>query len=282
MKHLLIVLLCAFALVAKSQNQFSCCNTTATQQFAFMAADPDFKALHDAPGDYRYNEDLGKMITYKTPDGKTANAFEILTPYKTDHYLFIFHEWWGLNDYIKKEAARYFKELKSVNVIAIDLYDGQLATTQEEAAKLMQGVKDDRARAIIDGAIKYVGKQANIGTLGWCFGGGWSMQATLMAGKQAAGCVIFYGMPETNLDKLITLKTEVLGIFATQDQHISPAVVEEFKELMDVADKKLTLYNYDAVHAFANPSNPKHDAVAAADAFAKAKKFLDKQFYKKE
>jgi carboxymethylenebutenolidase len=41
-----------------------------------------------------------------------------------------------------------------------------------------------------------LGKSAKIGTIGWCFGGGLSLQASLTAGKQAAATVMYYGMPE--------------------------------------------------------------------------------------
>jgi carboxymethylenebutenolidase len=61
------------------------------------------------------------------------------------------HEWWGLNDYIKQEAARFAQDLSGVNVIALDLYHGKTVTTADEAGKLMQAVNTDRVQAIIKG-----------------------------------------------------------------------------------------------------------------------------------
>ena len=43
---------------------------------------------------------------------------------------------------------------------------------------------------------------------------------------------------------------------------------------MKEAGKKLALYEYDADHAFANPSNPKFNKEATADAYAKATAFV--------
>ena len=44
----------------------------------------------------------------------------------------------------------------------------------------MQSVNQERALNIVSGAIDFAGKDAKIGTIGWCFGGGWSLQASIM------------------------------------------------------------------------------------------------------
>ena len=161
-----------------------------------------------------------------------------------------------------------------MNVIDLDLYDGQVATIKEDAGKLMQAVKEDRAKAIINGDIAYVGPKAHIATLGWCFGGGWSLQTALIAGKQAVACVMYYGMPEQDVNRLKTLNCDVLGNFANKDQWINTKVVAKFAEDMKAAGKKLYLHQYDADHAFANPSNPVYNSEATKDAYAHTIEFL--------
>jgi carboxymethylenebutenolidase len=184
------------------------------------------------------------------------------------------HEWWGLNGYIKQEAEKLQKELGNVNVYALDLYDGKVADNAQDAGRYMGEVKEDRARAIIQGAIDRAGKKAKIYTIGWCFGGGWSLQASLMAGKQGRGCVMYYGMPESDLAKLKKLNADVLGIFAEKDAWITPAVVATFEKNMKDAGKKITVKSYDADHAFANPSNPKYSKEFAEDAHQRALAFF--------
>jgi len=161
-----------------------------------------------------------------------------------------------------------------VNIIDLDLYDGKVTADRTEAAKLMQAVKEERAAAIIKGAIAYAGPKARIATLGWCFGGGWSLQSALLAGKQAVACVMYYGMPEQDVNKLKTLNCDVLGNFGNKDQWISPKVVEGFEANMKAAGKKLTAYEYDANHAFANPSGPSFQSEAATQANARTLAFL--------
>jgi carboxymethylenebutenolidase len=281
MKKLLLLLAATFSLGSAAAQTtatvLSCCTRptgpSATEAFAMLATDKDFSGGHDAPLPYAY-EGEGQMITFKTTDGQTGHAFEIKSAKPSNKYLFVIHEWWGLNDYIKKEAATYAQEMPGVNVIALDLYDGQVATTPEEAGKYMQGVKTERAQAIIKGAQLYAGPKAQFASVGWCFGGGWSLQSALLGGKQTVGCVMYYGMPEKDVAKLKTLNSDVLGLFAEQDKWINPEVVKQFEKDMATAGKKATVKEYPADHAFANPSNPKYNKELATDAHQKALTYL--------
>lgn len=262
--------------IAKDETK-PCCSMEATASFASLADDQNFINKHENPLDFTY-AGAGEKITFKTPDGKEANAFLIKSAKKSKKYLFVFQEWWGLNDHIKQEAEKYFNDLKDVNVIALDMYDGKVATKAEDAGKYMQEAKKERLEAIIKGAIQFAGKKAKIATVGWCFGGGLSLQSSIIADKQAVGCIIYYGMPEKDKTRLATLKTDVLGIFASKEQWISPAIVAEFDANMKEVGKKLTLKNYDADHAFANPSNPKFNKEFADDAYKASIDFLKSKF----
>jgi carboxymethylenebutenolidase len=85
---------------------------------------------------------------------------------------------------------------------------------------------------------------------------------------------MYYGMPEQSIDKLKTLKTDVLGNFANKDQFINTKIVARFKENMEKAGKKLYLHQYDADHGFANPSNPIYDSEATKQAYGFTLKYL--------
>ncbi|WP_299703721.1 dienelactone hydrolase family protein [uncultured Pontibacter sp.] len=278
-KLTLLMALCLFLVqAATAQEKMSCCvkpaSNEATTQFAMLANDKSFVEKHENPLPFTLQNQAGKTITYKTPDGKTASAYEIKAAKETDNYLFVIHEWWGLNDYIKQEAERLHGELGDVNVIALDLYDGKVAEAREQAMEYMQAVDNERAKAIIQGVINHVGSDADIATIGWCFGGGWSLQTALLAGDQAEAAVIYYGMPERDVERLKKLEAPVLGIFAKQDGSITPEIVRDFEAKMKEADKDVTIKMYDAVHAFANPSNPKYDKEAAEDANKLAVEFI--------
>ncbi len=184
-----------------AQEKKSCCSTEKSVSFTSFSEQSDFRDIHQVPAAFTLKEAKGKMITFKTKDGKSANGYFIKSERQSSKYIFLFHEWWGLNDYIKKESDELKTKLGDVNILAIDLYDGKVAENREDAAKFMQSVKDDRAFSIIQGAIDFAGKDADIGTLGWCFGGGWSLQASIILGKQGKACVMYYGIIE-NIQRL--------------------------------------------------------------------------------
>lgn len=272
----LAFLVMIFPLTVIAQERKSCCclAETSTGEFALLASDEAFRMSHEEPLPFTFHSDKGAWVIFKTPDGSEGRAFEVKADRETQNFVLMIHEWWGLNDYIKQEAEKLQEALGNVNVLALDLYDKKVAGTREEAGKYMGEVKEERARGIIQGALSYAGPNARIATVGWCFGGGWSLQASLMGGNQTVACVMYYGMPETNVEKLKTLKAPVLGIFAKKDTWITPAVVAEFEKTMKAAQKKLTVRWYDGDHAFANPSNPQYDKTATEDAWKHVYEFF--------
>lgn len=262
-------------LAARAQ---SCCMSASTTVcFASFSKEAAFRASHDEPLPLIGFEAKGTMITMDCPDGQKANAYLLKAKKKSKKWLFVYQEWWGLNDYIKRQAEAFYGDLKDVNVLAIDMYDGNVATKREDAAKLMQAAKDERLNAIIKGAINYVGKKSKIASVGWCFGGGLSLKSALAEGKQAVGCVMYYGMPTKEVAQLKTLNCDVLGLFAQKEKWISPQVVAEFEQNMQKANKQITTKLYDAEHAFANPSNPNYDKIASDDAYQLAINYLRKR-----
>ena len=195
-------------------------------------------------------------MKFKCPDGTEASGYFVKAAKASNRWILVFQEWWGLNDNIKSYSDNLYTELGDVNVIAVDMYDGKLATDRETAGKYMGEFKQERGDQIIRGAIAFAGPNAKIGTVGWCFGGGLSLIASLASGKQAAACVMYYGMPVEDVSKLKMLNCDVLNIWGSQDQWINKAVMDKFEANMKAAGKKLTIKAYDANHGFANPSNP--------------------------
>ncbi len=243
-----------------------------------FAKDEDFKNAHELKDDVPF-EPKGEMMEFPSTDGKQGSAYFLKAAEGGSDYLFVIHEWWGLNNHIKQEAERLQADLGgNVNVMALDLYDGKVATNREDAGKYMQATKEERASAIIEGAIQHAGEQAKIATIGWCFGGGWSLKSSILAGEQGVGCVIYYGMPLQEPDKLKPLKADVLGIFAEKDGWITPEVVDNFKETAEGVGKKVEIHQFDADHAFANPSSERYNKEAAMKANVLALEFLKERF----
>ena len=229
MKHLLLSLSLLFLVFGSNAQEITVCHTPAVDKFNLFASNKQFNRDHPAPLDYVHESVKGKMITFDTPDGKKASGFHLAPSEPSNTFLLVIHEWWGLNEHIKREAENLFNDLGNVHVLALDMYDGKLATNADDAGKLMQGMDAERGKNIVLGALTLAGEDAKIGTIGWCFGGGWSLESTLIAADQAAACVIYYGMPSNDVSRLSKLNAPVLGIFGSQDQWINPDVVKTFE-----------------------------------------------------
>ncbi|MBP6144686.1 MAG: dienelactone hydrolase family protein [Sediminibacterium sp.] len=251
-----------------------CLNMETQQAYQIEASQSKFAQMHLAPIQVNPANLLGKIVPFNAADGKPGQAYFIPAKKKSDKWLIVIQEWWGLNDNIKMEADQYFKDLGDVNVMAVDMYDGKVAATPDSAMKLMRGADMNRMVALIQGAIKHAGSKAAIYSVGWCFGGMWSLQTAILAGPQAKGSVMYYGRPESNMEKLKSIQCDIIGFFGNLDQSPSPAMVNDFEANMKLAGKNLTAYKYEAGHGFANPSNPSFNAAAKADSYAKAIAFL--------
>jgi carboxymethylenebutenolidase len=279
MKNLFLTL----ALVGISTLSFSqsCCDVAFASNdgnMAIFASDKAFVASHLAPLVYKHTSEVGgKMIEFATPDGKKANGYVVKAKKKSAKWLFVYQEWWGLNDHIKRQADIFYNDLGgNVNVLALDMYDGKVAADASEAGKMMSGVVEARLENIVKGGLELAGKKAKVANVGWCFGGGWSLKSAIIGGKQTVGSVMYYGMPVKDVEKLKTLNCDVLGLFATE-QWISKQVIEEFAANMKTAGKGINYKIFDAAHAFANPSNPKYDEAKAKEAYGMAIEYLKKK-----
>jgi len=250
----------------------SCC-----QVMANMTLDPAFRALHEAPVAFNFVPEYGHM-------GKVAGADAYIVPASPHSHggVVMIHEWWGLSNQIKATAEK-LHEATGDGVVAVDLYGGKVATTADAAAAAMRAVNEEAATAQLKATIDAIlhehvlGESVRkVGTVGYCFGGGYSLKAALAGGSDVSACVMYYGYPELSPQKLEALHAPVLGNFANKDGFITPSVVDQFVTAMHAAGKPLTVYRYDADHAFANPSNPHYDQKATALAWRRTVAFFKK------
>lgn len=262
-----------FALLAFTR----CTSETVTEQssdaMAKFTSDAAFTKAHEAPQAIDYQA-KGQIVEVRTKDGGMTKLYVVKPAEWTNKFLFVIHEWWGLNDQIKQETDRLADSLGNVTVVALDLYDGQVTANPEEAGKIMGSVKPERSQAIVNAALAYAGKDGKIATIGWCFGGGWSLRTSIMAAERGAGCVMYYGMPVEKAEELAPLQVDVLGIFAEQDKWINREVIGKFEALAKATGKKVENHWFDADHAFANPTSPRFKEEAAQKANALALAFI--------
>ena len=188
----------------------------------------------------------------------------------------LIHEWYGLNDQIRSVAAEFAKH--GYIALAVDLYDRQIGFSREECSALMNAVDPKEAADTLASWIEWLKSQeysnGKVGTVGWCFGGGWSLKASLESKVDAT--IVYYGDVTPKADTLKRLQGPVLGHFATNDGWISPEMVSGFESEMAKANKPAALYSYEADHAFANPTKASYDDEDAALAWRRTLEFFDR------
>jgi carboxymethylenebutenolidase len=191
------------------------------------------------------------------------------------------HEWWGLNEHIKNQADILAKE--GYVVLAVDLYRGEVAADSNRAMELTSSVRNNSASAIdnLQSAVNYVKSLemvdgSRIASLGWCFGGDWSLQLALNSSENPlAATIVYYGRPVTDTASLSSISWPILGIFGDQDQAIPVESVKQFTSALNASGVTNEIYLYEGVgHAFANPSGNNYAPKETADAWQKTIGFL--------
>ncbi|HED16257.1 MAG TPA: dienelactone hydrolase family protein [Gammaproteobacteria bacterium] len=229
------------------------------------------------PADHEFNPVIsgqfkGRDQMLKTVDQKSFNVY-VTGPEDARKGILLIHEWWGLNDHIRSWADRF--AAMGYRAVAIDLYGGRITRDKVEAGRLMKTVDQTQANRKLKAAIDWLRAPGRrLVTLGWCFGGGQSLRATLQAPGEIAGTIIYYGQPVLDVDRLRTIQGPVLGLYAKQDGWITPDVVKSFQQAMRAAGKTLEVHSYDARHAFANPSGGRYNSDAARQAWKEVLAFL--------
>ena len=192
--------------------------------------------------------------------------------------LIVVHEWWGLNDGVRAMADRLAAE--GYIVLAVDLFGGKTAEYPPDARQLMLAAlqKPEFAEANLRQAYEFIrdtGGAPRIGSLGWCFGGAWSLNTALLFPDELDAAVIYYGQVPDDEERLAPVNVPILGLFAENDRGIPVETVRSFEQALQNLDKDYEIEIFpDVGHAFANPSGTSYDAEAAERAWDLTTQFL--------
>jgi carboxymethylenebutenolidase len=226
-----------------------------------------------------YYEGATGYLVYPVSSEKGQTTNETKLP-----AVIMIHENKGLNDHIKNMANLLAQQ--GYVVLAADMFNGEVVTEQNDSRRLTQAVRSNPENAInnLQAAVEYVSSLPNvdpsrIASMGWCFGGGQSLQLALNSQDHPlAATIIYYGSAlVTDNSNLSKIKWPVLGVFGDQDRGIPVDKVNEFKTTLDEVGVPNEIYIYKGVgHAFANPSGDNYAPAETQDAWEKTLAFLKK------
>ena len=176
--------------------------------------------------------------------------------------ILVVHEWWGLNDYIKRRV----NQLADLGYIAFaaDIYgNGFVTKDPQEAGKFAGRFRGDR-QLLRDRAIaglqvlmeQPLADKKRVAAIGYCFGGTTVLELA-RSGAPILGIVSFHGGLDTpNTDDAKSIKGKVLALHGADDTFVPPPQVSAFQEEMRKANVDWQMVFYGgAVHSFTNPDS---------------------------
>ena len=230
----------------------------------------------------------GRTVTYTQQNGTDQTGY-LAVPANEDSVrsahggdalpgIVVIHEWWGLNDNVRAATRRLAGE--GYRALAVDLYGNAVAETPDSAQALMGRAMRDASRLVenvLDGRAYLTSETGAPRTalLGWCFGGGMTYRTLANDASGFDAAVAYYGTPEPlSGTALQELETPILAHFGTEDQAVSIDAARGFRDRMEDTGKSLSYHEYDAGHAFANPSGESYQPAAAGQAWTRTTDFL--------
>jgi carboxymethylenebutenolidase len=220
-----------------------------------------------------------QSVTYATVEGESVTGY-LAEPANADGPVpgvVVIQEWWGLNDNIRSMADQLAGQ--GYRALAVDLYGGESASTPDEARELMTSAMENEARLAdnLGQAVAYLSEESpRIGTIGWCFGGGWSLATALANPEDVDAAVMYYGRVVTDESELEKLQAPLVGFFGAEDQGIPVDSVREFEAALGSLGKDAEIHVYEgAGHAFANPSGQNYQEEPAEDSWARTLAFFE-------
>ncbi len=189
-------------------------------------------------------------ITYQNEVGVTLHGY-LAEPEGEGPFpaVVLIHEWWGLNAGMPVLADALAEQ--GYVVLAPDAYRGKLTSRVPRALYLRLTTPEEEVRSDLDTALFWLQDRPNVdpertASMGFCFGGGESLQLGLRQSERLAVTVIYYGAVVTNPDLLkpFTDGKAVLGIFAEEDQQIFVDDVLEFEAALNSLEitNEVTIY----------------------------------------
>lgn len=183
----------------------------------------------------------------------------------------VLHEWDGVVPQTLRVTERVAAE--GFTAVALDLYDGNSASDDAEAARLQRRILRDpeAAAARIAGAVEDLRSRGHgkVAAMGFCTGA--SLALLTSSSSRIDATVAFYGIFEDSADRKMT--NPVLIHLAEHEEYYPPA--ESFRAWFE-GMSNVTIHVYPGTrHAFFDETVPTHfDAAAASLSWQRTTSFL--------
>ncbi len=219
---------------------------------------------------------LGKMEHLNVSLEKPLDVF-VAGPERSKRGILIIPGWMGLDERAK-ELTQEFAEA-GYRAMAIDLYDGQVASNPHQARLLMDAVQQEEANAKYRAALTALqAGDREIAVIGWSFGGSQALHAALAAPDLVSATVSYYPYGDMPVEpqQLQQLKGPWLIHVGDQDFAFTADKIRAVEQAMTAAAKTLTVETYPAKHNFDRITSDNYNRIATEQARFSTHRFLDR------
>jgi dienelactone hydrolase len=239
-----------------------------------------------------------KELTYEVGGKKFSGFLAYPVSEETKQYpgVLVVHEWWGLNDYVRRRAQMLAES--GYVALALDMYgEHKMAHNPDDAMKLMTEAtsKPDASVARFQAALDLLKAQSQadperIAAIGYCFGGAVVLNMA-RTGMELDGVASFHGnlQPMIPEAKRSPIKGQVIVFNGADDPFVPAEQRDAFRQEMEAAKVSYEFIDYPgAKHAFTVPEADglgvqfnmplKYDAAADADSWQRLLAFFNQVF----
>ena len=188
--------------------------------------------------------------------------------------ILLLHAWWGFNECFRDLCDRLAQE--GFLVVAPDLYDGDVASTIEEAEALSSALDQTEAQKDVRAAFDFLHEHENVagglGLTGFSMGVGYALWVVRNRANDVDAAVLFYG---NGGGEYADTSTAFLGHFAEDDEFNNERDVEALRERLQAGNGDVTFHTYsNTQHWFFESDRPEYDEAASELAWSRTVEFL--------
>lgn len=217
-----------------------------------------------------------ETVSVKTPSGRTISGFLAVPTNVPAPAVLLFHGGLGVLDFYKSFASDFARD--GFFALALDLYDGRIAKDDATNLALSYEVNSDRAKTTetISAWIEWLKADprtnGKVGVVGWSFGAGWALEASMTTPVEAT--VVYVGLRFPAATRLARLKGPLMAHLAEQDNEVTKSNSVTFENIMADAGKSVEVHWYPGDHYFPFPPRPSYDKDQADLAWTRTVQFF--------
>ena len=206
-----------------------------------------------------------ETVSVKTLSGRTVSGVVAVPATVVAPALLLIHGDRGLNDVYKSFAADFARE--GFFALALDLFDGRTANFNPDRARAAETIS-----AWIEWLKADPRTNGKVGVVGWSFGAGWALEASINTPVEAT--VVYVGLIYPEAKRLAAMKGPVMVHLGERDNAVSKNSLRIFENLMTEAGKSVEVYWYPGDHYFPFPPRPSYDKEQADAAWTRTTQFF--------